>query len=177
MDSEPGGGRSEGVGTFLNGGGTCGVAVWGGDVDPHPEDGGGPGQFPKQGRKEDHRDSAAATGGWELGIIVSGGGTGRSGFRRDKEVGHKEAEHGRTVYCDVTNSGPLREGHSAAGSEGVSSVAGTGRYRLGGGEKAGDGGKDGIGVGIGGRVGRGIERGLGRRGGVSGSEQVEWSGM
>ena len=44
-DSEPGGGRSEGVGKFLQGGGSEGAAVWGVDMDPHPEDGEGPGKF------------------------------------------------------------------------------------------------------------------------------------
>ena len=43
--SDPGGGRSEGVGKFLQGGGTGSVAVQGGDVGPHPKDGAGPGQF------------------------------------------------------------------------------------------------------------------------------------
>ena len=106
-DSDPGGGRSEGVGKFLQGGGTGGVAVQGGDVGPLPDDVAVPGQFPTQGREEDHREAAAATGGWELVIPASGGGTGVSGFLGDKEVGHKEAEHSRVVYCDATNYGPL----------------------------------------------------------------------
>ena len=106
-DSEMGGGRSEGVGKFLQHGGTSIVFVWGGDVGPHPKDGAGPGQFPIQVREEDQQETAVAMSRWELGIPASGGGTGGSGFRGDKEVGHKEAEHGRAVYCEVTNSGPL----------------------------------------------------------------------
>ena len=43
LDTDPGGGRSKGVGKFLQGGGAGGVAVQGGDVGTHPEDGAGPG--------------------------------------------------------------------------------------------------------------------------------------
>ena len=120
---------------------------------PHPEYGAGPGQFPTQGREEDHQETAAATGGWELGIPASGGGTGGNEFQGNKEVGHKEAEHGRAVYCDATNYGTLRDIHSAAGSEGVSAVVRTVQYRLVGGKEAGGGGNDGIIVRIGGGVG------------------------
>ena len=105
--SDPGWGRSEGVRIFLQGGGTGGVSIWGGDVGTRPEDGAGPGQFPTQGREHYHWEAAAETGGWELGITASGGGTGGSGFRGDKEVGHKETEHGCAVYCNATNYGPL----------------------------------------------------------------------
>ena len=54
-DSELGGGISEGVRKFLQGGGTGSVAVQGVDVGPHPKDGASPGQFPTQGCEEDHR--------------------------------------------------------------------------------------------------------------------------
>ena len=37
-DFDPGGGRSEGVGTFFQGGETGGVVVWGGDVGTKPQD-------------------------------------------------------------------------------------------------------------------------------------------
>ena len=106
-DSDPGGGRSEGIGKFLQGSGTGGVAVWGRDVGPHSKDGAGPGQFSTQGRKEDHWEAGAAAYGWELGIPASGGGTGGSGFPGDKEVVHKEVENGCVIYCDATDSGPL----------------------------------------------------------------------
>ena len=38
-DFEPGGGRSKGVGSLLQGGIPDGVAVWGGDVGPDPLNG------------------------------------------------------------------------------------------------------------------------------------------
>ena len=107
-DSDPGGGRYEGVGKFLQGGGPGGVAVRGGEVGPHPEDAAGPGQFSKQGCKEVRWEvAAAATDRWELGIPISGGGTEGRGVRGGKEVGHKETEHSRAIYCDATDSGPL----------------------------------------------------------------------
>ena len=107
-NSELGAGRSKGVVKCLQGGGPVGVAVWGGDMGPHSKDGLGPEKFSKQGREEDHREAAAAaTDRWELGISASGGGTEGSRVRGDKEVGHKEAEQGRAIYYDATDSGPL----------------------------------------------------------------------
>ena len=41
-DIDPGEGGYKGVGTFLKGGDTCGVVVWGGDVGTNPQDGAGP---------------------------------------------------------------------------------------------------------------------------------------
>ena len=32
---------------------------------------------------------------------------GEAGSEEIRKVCHEEAEHGRTVYCDTTNSGPL----------------------------------------------------------------------
>ena len=60
-----------------------------------------------QVREEAHREAAAETYGWELGLPASGGGTGGIGARGDKEVGNKEAEHGSAIYCDVTDSIPM----------------------------------------------------------------------
>ena len=69
-----------------------------------------------------------------MGLPASGGGTRGSGVRGDREVGNKEAEHGCAIYCDATDSGPLQEGHSVAGSKGVLAVVEIGRNRLGEGE-------------------------------------------
>ena len=71
----------------------------------------------------------------------------------------------------------MQAGHSAARSEGVSEVVGAGRNRPGGGEETGVVVSDKIGDGVRGGVGRGTKRGRVRRGGVSGSEWVKWSGM
>ena len=56
---------------------------------------------------KDHLEAAGETGGWKLDIPNFLGGNGGSRIRGDQEIRHKEAEHGRTVYCDATNSGPL----------------------------------------------------------------------
>ena len=62
-------------------------------------DGAGPGQFSKQGRKENHREAAAAaTDRLGLGIPPSRGGTEGSGVNGDKEVSHKEAEQSHAIY-------------------------------------------------------------------------------
>ena len=76
-------------------------------METHIEDGEGPMQLLIQGREEDHWEAAAETDGRELGLPASGGGTGGSRARGDDEVGNKEAEHGRAIYCDTTDSGPL----------------------------------------------------------------------
>ena len=139
----------------------------------HPRDGAGPGYIPAQGCATDHREATKETWGQELGVPAIGRGNRGSGIREDQKVCHEEAEYGRAVYCDATNSGPLLVGHSADGREGVSEVVGSGRHQLGGGKEEGDRGSNGLRVG----VGLGIERRPGRRGGVEGSEQVEWSGV
>ena len=73
---------------------------------PHQEDEEDPGKFSIQGCKEDHREASAARDGWEMGLPASGGGTGGSGARGDKEAGTKEAEHGPAIYFNATDSGP-----------------------------------------------------------------------
>ena len=44
-DFDPGGGGSEGVGTFFQDGDTCSVVVLGGDVGTDPQEGAGPEYF------------------------------------------------------------------------------------------------------------------------------------
>ena len=65
-DFEPGGGRSKGVGSLLQGGSLGGVDVWGGDVgnDPHYE--AGPEYLSPQGRTMAHQETEEEAGGWEL---------------------------------------------------------------------------------------------------------------
>ena len=54
-------------------------------------DGEGPGQFPVQGREEDHREETAATEGRELGIPTAGGGNDGGGNGEDTDIYHTEA--------------------------------------------------------------------------------------
>ena len=46
-------------------------------------------------------------GGWELGVTAFGEGNGGSGIRGYQRFCHEESQHGRTVYCDAANYGPL----------------------------------------------------------------------
>ena len=42
-----------------------------------------------------------------LGLTTIEGENGGSRIRGDQEIHNEEAENGRTLYCDATNSGPL----------------------------------------------------------------------
>ena len=86
---------------------------------PHSEDVEGPGQLSVQGCEEAHWEAAAAEEIRELGLPASGGGTERSDTGGDTEFHNTEAENGRAIYCDATDSGPMQTVHSAARSAGV----------------------------------------------------------
>ena len=146
---------------------------------PNPEDGEGPGHFSVQGREEDHWEETVAKKIRELGIPTAGGDKERSGNGGDTEIHHTEAEYGRAIYYDAANSVPIRAGHPVARSTGVSEAVGLVRDRPGGSVKTGGSIiDDEIGDGFRGGFGRGSKRDCGRRrGGVSGSEQVQWSGV
>ena len=58
---------------------------------PHSEGGEGHGQLSVQGREEAHQEADAAEERRELGIPASGGGTGGSGARGDREANNTEA--------------------------------------------------------------------------------------
>ena len=55
----------------------------------------------------DHREADEETEGWEFGLTTIGGGNGRIRLRGDQEIFHEDVEHGRAVYCDAINFGPL----------------------------------------------------------------------
>ena len=98
-DFELGGGGSEGAGTFFQGGDTGGVFVRGRDVGYNPHNGVGPEWFPTHCHATAHWEASEETGGWDLVVPVIGGRNGGSRLRGDLEKHHKEAEHGRAVYC------------------------------------------------------------------------------
>ena len=54
-----------------------------------------------------HREAAKEVGGWELVLYSTGGGNSGSGLRGDWGLRREEAEYGRTVYFNATNSGTL----------------------------------------------------------------------
>ena len=94
---------------------------------PHSEDGEGPGQISVQGREEDHWEVAAAKERREMGLPASGGVTEESGNGGDTEVHNMEALQDNAIYCDTTDSVPMRAGHSVDSSAGVSAVVGEGQ--------------------------------------------------
>ena len=95
------------------------LSLWVGDVGINVADGEGPGQFPVQGREEDHGETAAAKGGQELKIPAFGGnneGDGNGGY---KDLNSMEAEYSRAIHCNAANYGPMQTGHPAARRAGV----------------------------------------------------------
>ena len=54
-----------------------------------------------------HREEAEDMRGWELVIPFTGGGNGGSRIRGDRDIRHEEAEYGRALCFNVTDSGPL----------------------------------------------------------------------
>ena len=73
----------------------------------YPEDRAGPVELPERGRAPYHRKKTAEKGRRALNIPSSEGGHERGRFRGDSEGHHKEAEYGRAIHCDATNSEPL----------------------------------------------------------------------
>ena len=68
MDTDPGEGGLESVGTFLQSGGAGGVAVRGGYVGSHLKDEAGPASIPEQGCVTAHQEVAEETGGVVVGL-------------------------------------------------------------------------------------------------------------
>ena len=72
-----------------------------------PTDRAGAVEFHAQGCAQDHGETDAERVGWEMVLSLSAGCHARGGVYRDLGIHHKEAEHGRGVHCDATDSGPL----------------------------------------------------------------------
>ena len=140
-------------------------------------DGEGPGQFLVQGCKEDHGETTTAKEGRELDIPAAGGDNEGGGNGGDTDFNSPEAEYSCAIYCDTADHGPMRSGHPEARRAGVSEVVGIdgdipeGSARKGGGSSGGNG----VRVRVRGRAGRGCGRR--GRGGLPGSERVQWSGV
>ena len=76
-DFEPGGGRSKGVGSLLQGGSPDGVAV---RVVDDPQDGAVPDYLSAQDSAMSHQEAEEETGGWYLKLFSYGSGNGVSGI-------------------------------------------------------------------------------------------------
>ena len=104
---EPGRVGQEGIRKFLYCGGTGGCNVLGGDVGADPKDRAGSGELHERGRAQDHWETEAERGGWEMNLSSSEGCYAIGRVRRDTEGHHKEAEYGRAIHCEAPDSGTL----------------------------------------------------------------------
>ena len=70
-------------------------------------------------------------------LPVPGGGDEGGRDRADLEIDPPESEHGRAIYCDTADSGPVRGGSKTAGDTGPKEMVGADGYLLGGGQGKG----------------------------------------
>ena len=74
---------------------------------PDAEYGVSPGRLPGQGCKVPNRESALPWEGWAVVLPIPGGSNEGGGGRADQDVDPSEAEYGRAIYCDATDSGNM----------------------------------------------------------------------
>ena len=154
---------------------------------PDKEDGVIPGNLPGQVCKAFSRKIASPWEGWAVVLPVPGRGDAGGGDRADPDVNPLEAEHGRAIYCDVADSGPMQGGSETARDTGPKEMVGAdgdrlegvqgkggskGRRRRGGG---GGSGVDELGLRARSRH-TGGDHGRHRGGGFPGSKRLQWSG-
>ena len=65
------------------------------------------GRLPGQGCKAYDREAAPPGEGWKMVLTIPGGGFEVGGCREGQDVDPPETEHGRTIYCNETDYGPL----------------------------------------------------------------------
>ena len=105
--SGKGGGGPESVTEFLYCRDTAGLPLWGGNVGPDVEDGVSPGRLPGKGCKAPNREATLSWEGWSVVLPISDGSNEGGGGSADQYVDPSEAEYGRTIYCNATDSGPM----------------------------------------------------------------------
>ena len=142
----------------------------------------GPGRLSGQGSNKANRETASPREEWGVVLPVTGGGDEGGGDRVDSDIDPPEAEHGRAIYCNAADSGPVREGRKMGGYTDTNAVVVADGDRLEGGQ--GEGGSNGRsgGAGVDGhRLGvRGRHTGWDRErhggGGIPGRKRLQWSG-
>ena len=105
----------------------AGPPLWGGDVGSYEKYGVGPGRLSGQGCKKVNGETASPWEGWAVVLPVPGGGDEGGGDRADSDIDPPEAEHGRAIYCDSADSGPVRGGSKTAGVTGPKEMVGADR--------------------------------------------------
>ena len=114
-------------------------------------------------------------------LTVPGRGDEGGGDCAYSDINTPEAEHGRAIYCDTDDSGPVRGGSKAAGGTGPKAMVGADRDRLEGGQgkvgsngRSGEANVDGLRLGARGRH-TGWVRERHQGGGFPGSKRIQWS--
>ena len=149
-----------------------------------------PRRLSEQGSNDVNGETYPPRERWAVILPVPGGGDEGGRDHADLDIDPPETEHGREIYCDAADSGPMREGSKTAGCTGPKVVVVVDRDLMEGGQrKGGSNGRiggarvDRLGLGVRGRhTGWYRERHGG--GGVPGRKAapveqsgVEWSGV
>ena len=103
-DPDLGGAQPEGIRDVLQGVSAGGVTFRVRDMGHEPPHVTSPGKFSTQGREADHREADKEEGVRGLVLSTAGDRYGGGGIRRDRGLHYKEAEHGRIIYCNTTDS-------------------------------------------------------------------------
>ena len=74
------------------------------DMGPDPLDRAGPDHISAEGCATAYKEAAEEEGGGELGISSADGSNGGSELQRDRGLSNEEAEYGRGIYCNTTDS-------------------------------------------------------------------------
>ena len=93
----------------------------------------GPGRLSMQGCKKVNGEATSPWEGWEVVLLVPGEDDEGGGDRTDPDINPPEAEHGRAIYCDADDSGPVRGGSKTSGGTGPNEMVESDRDRLEGG--------------------------------------------
>ena len=93
----------------------------------YPSHGTGPGGFPRPG--DAANDGSDATAEVVCKVVVQLGGSGKrvGGGLYNGNLHLAKAKYGRALYCNVTDSRPLRGGKEKSGGTGRDTFVGTGR--------------------------------------------------
>ena len=95
------------------------------------KDGAGAERVPTWGDEATHWETGAEREGRGMALPLTRGGYEEGGTNGYPDFDTENAEHGHSVHCKATASGPMRGRESERGSEGASQVVGAGGNRLG----------------------------------------------
>ena len=102
-----GGINNAGVGKLIQGGDIGSFSLWVGDVGDNPLHGTGLGEVPEKGGATNYGTSTTSASGRKMGLSLLGVGNTGCWIGGGRDICPEEAEYGRAVHCDETNSRPL----------------------------------------------------------------------